>query len=433
MRITQLTPGTGSFYCGSCLRDNTLVRGLAALGHETQIVPLYLPLVLEDDAPAVDAAVHMGGVNLYLQQKLPLLRHTPSWIADRLDDPRVLRWAASKGDMTNASALGAMTLSMLRGEVGRQRKEVEKLIDWLSGQPRPDVLLLSNVMLAGLVRRLREVFGARVVCSLQGEAPFLDALPEPYRAQCWDVLRERVADVDAFVPVSRWYGELMGARLGLDPARVHPVHNGIEADDYAALERDPGPPTIGYLARMCADKGLPTLVEAFLLLRERVPGARLRIAGVQLASDAQLIETLDARVREAGAGAAVDVLANIGRAEKLAFLRTLDALSVPATYGESFGLYLLEAWAAGVPVVQPHHGAFPELIGATGAGLLCAPDDPAALAAALEALLLDEDRRRALGAAGRAAVLERFTVSSMATGVERVCGTVLEAAGRAQG
>lgn len=428
MRIFQLTPGTGHFYCGSCLRDDALARGLRALGHDLRMVALYLPFVLEDHAREDDGPVRMGGINMYLQQKLPAARLAPRWVENLLDRPKLLRWASSRAGMTEPEDLGALAVSMLRGEDGRQAHELDKLVAWLRAEPRPDVLLLSNVMLAGMARRLKDELGVPIACTLQGEAPFLDGLPERYRAAAWDVLRERTRDIDAFVPVSAWYGELMRARLGFAPERMHVVHNGIDVTDFAALERrPPARPTIGFLARLCADKGLPTLVDAFLRLRAngRVPDARLRLAGVMLPEDRPLVDDLMARVTQAGLRADVDLLPNVERDEKLEFLRGLSLLSVPASYGESFGLYLLEALAAGVPVVQPACAAFPEVLAATGGGVLCAPGDPVALADAIEALLLDAPRARELSERGRRGVLERFTIERMAQGVAAALATLV--------
>ena len=96
--------------------------------------------------------------------------------------------------------------------------------------------------------------------------------------------------------------------------------------------------------------------------------------------------------------------------------------SVPALYGEAFGLYVIEALAAGVPVVQPRTAAFPELIEATGGGVLCEPGDPQALAEAIEELLLDPARARALGEAGRRAVFEKFSAEAMARDMVQAYG-----------
>jgi glycosyltransferase involved in cell wall biosynthesis len=222
----------------------------------------------------------------------------------------------------------------------------------------------------------------------------------------------------------------MSERLSLDPERVHVVHNGIELGELlAGAQPDPHPPVVGYLARMCPDKGLETLVEAFIRLAAggRVPDVRLRAAGVLLSGDEAWLAGLERRLVAAGLEGRFEFRANVERGEKLELLRSISVLSVPATYGESFGLYVLEAQAAGVPVVQPRHGAFPEILGLTGGGLLCEPDDPEALSQALETLLTDPERARALGAAGRRAVSEHFSVERMARGVQDVCSRVVPA------
>jgi glycosyltransferase involved in cell wall biosynthesis len=109
----------------------------------------------------------------------------------------------------------------------------------------------------------------------------------------------------------------------------------------------------------------------------------------------------------------------------LEFLRTLSVFSVPATYGEAFGLYLIESLAAGVPVVQPAHSAFPEVVQATGGGLLCDAHDLNALADALGTLLLDPARARALGESGRKAVAEKFSAATMARQVADLCAEAI--------
>lgn len=429
MRFMLLTPGTGHFYCGSCLRDNDLAKGLRRLGHEVSVVPLYLPLVLEEiDA---DRPVHMGGINMFLQQRSRLAGKLPRFLTNLLDRPGLLRWASRQASLTEARGLGAMTVSMLEGENGRQNTEVEKLVAWTLAEQRPDVVVISNLLLTGVVRRLKTALGRPIVATAQGEAPFLDALPEPFAEQSWRELAARAQELDALVPVSHDYGELVRARLGIDAERVHVVHNGLDLSD---LDAQPTPiagrhpKTIGFLARMCRDKGLPTLVDAFVLLakRDRIEDLRLRVCGVKLNEDGPLVSELADRLRANGLADAVEFLPNVDRQEKLAFLRTLSVLSVPATYGESFGLYLLEAMACGVPVVQPRHAAFPEILAATGGGILCEPDDAASLADALEDLLLDEPRSQQLADTGRRAVLDHFHSERMAREFAAICQTVTE-------
>ncbi|MEM9382208.1 MAG: glycosyltransferase family 4 protein [Planctomycetota bacterium] len=433
MRILQLTPGTGTFLCGSCLRDNALVLALRDRGHDATIAPLYLPFALEDEPEeesgeaAADAPVHMGGINVYLQQKLPLLRWIPRFLHDRLDSPRLLRWAAGRSKMTETPGLGAMTLSMLRGEEGRQRAELERLVEWARELERPDVVVLSNVMLIGLVHQLKAALGCPVLCTVQGEAPFLDALEPRYRDACWETLADRAQEVDGFLPVSRYTAELMGERMRVPADRMHVVWNGVDVEALRPepSRRDPEQPAIGFLARMCRDKGIHTLVEAFVRVREEHPNARLVAAGVVLAEDRPLLDELAQRLDAAGCADAAELLGPISREEKVRLLQRVDVFSVPATYGESFGLYMAEAWAAGLPVVQPRCGAFPELVEATGAGVLCEPDDPDSLARALSALLSDRERREELGRAARTAAVERFTTERMAEEVEAALERVL--------
>ncbi|MHC5002369.1 MAG: glycosyltransferase family 4 protein [Planctomycetota bacterium] len=425
MRITQLIPGTGHFFCGSCLRDEALARALRRRGHDVTVVPLYLPLVLEQPDEDNEKQVLMGGINMYLQQKSRAFARLPRWIAKLLDAPGLLRFSAARGSMTDPGDVSDMVLSLLRGEDGRQSAELDQLVRWMTEHERPDLICISNVLLAGMVRRLKQALDVPVICTLQGEAPFLDELPPPARAEAWRLVKERAAGIDAFVAVSGWYGALMADRLGVAPDRLHVVYNGIDLDgvEPAPHRAAAEPPTIGYLARMCRDKGLPVLVDAFCALRRdgRHPDARLHVAGVMLKEDRPLVKKLRRRLRDAGLLDDVTFSPNIDRDEKWRFLRSLSVLSVPATYGESFGLYVIEALAAGVPVVQPRHGAFPELIEATGGGLLCEPDDASSLAEGLATVLADADRARALGERGRQAVHDRFTSDRMALEAEKVC------------
>ena len=430
MRIVQLTPGTGSFYCGTCLRDNALVVELRRQGHEALLAPLYLPMMLDEDHASPDSPLFYGGVNVYLQQKSALFRKTPRSVDRLLDAAPVLKLAARQAEMTQAADVGDLMVSTLRGETGRQAKELDRLVEWLADEIQPEVVCLSNALLVGLARQIKAATGAAVVCTLQGEDSYLDAMTEPSRQQSWEALIERCADVDAFLAVSHYYADEMGRRAQLPAERVHVVYNGISLEGYGPAPSPPDPPAIGYLARMCPAKGLHTLVEAYIQLRhrDRVQKLQLRVAGSCTRADEAFVAQLQQRLEEAGLLADAEFRKNVDRDEKITFLQSLSALSVPATYGESFGLYVIEALAAGVPVVQPRSGAFPELIEATGGGLLCEPDDASDLAQKLETLLLDPDRSRAMGAAGRQAVQQRFSVEQMA----REAALVFEAAGRQQ-
>jgi glycosyltransferase involved in cell wall biosynthesis len=419
MRIIQITPGTGNFQCSACQRDHALVRALQELGHEVTLVPLYLPFVTDEPGTAAAQPIFYGGINVYLQQKSAFFRRTPRWLDGLFDAKPLLKLSARAANMTRPHDVGVIALSMLRGEEGEQVKELERLLEWLKSQPQPDVVCLSNALLAGMARRIKAELGVPVVCALQGEDYFLDDLVPPFNTQAWQVLRERSTDVDLFIAVSRYFGDRMSERLQLAPGRVVVVPNGVRPDGFTPATTPPQPPVLGFLAFMSQIRGLEPLVAAFIELkkRNRVPGLKLRAAGVVAASSQDYIGTLQRRLAEAGVAGDVEFLPELSRTQKQEFLRGVSVFSVPATYGEAFGIYLLEAMAAGLPLVQPRYGPFPELIESTGAGLLCEPDNPTALADAIEQLLLDPARARALGLAGRRAVIETFGDERMARGI----------------
>lgn len=427
MQIVQITPGAGAMYCGNCFRDNALVRELRRLGHDVTMIPLYLPLTLDEADESAASPIFFGGISVYLEQKSNLLQRAPQWLRRLLASRKLLAWAGSRAAKTRASEVGDMMLSMLRGEEGRQSRELDELISWLKTQPKPDVICLSNALLVGLARKLKSELNTPVICTLQGEDAFLDGLPDSHRDAAWQLLRERAADVDIFIAPSRYFGDLMTRRLGLPPEKVSVVHNGISLDGYEVRDQRPEvgkqtAPVLGYLARMCKEKGLDILVEAFIALKQRgnVPRLKLQIAGSCGPGDEPFVKTLRKRLAEAGYIGDVAFLPNLTRAEKIDFLRGLNVFSVPAPYGEAFGLYVIEAMAAGVPVVQPRHAAFPEILEATGGGALCEPGDTKSLADKIEEFLLNPTQARTLGEGGRAAITEKFSVAAMAGATLRV-------------
>ncbi len=430
MRIVQLTPGSGdTFYCENCLRDRAIVRALRRRGHDALMVPLYLPPNGAGAGEEGLSPIFYGGINVYLQQKWPLFRRTPRWI-DRLFDLRpLLRLAGRLAGMTSPDDLAATTLSMLRGEDGRQRKELRRLTDWLRAHGRPDVVVLSNVLLVGLARAIRAELHCPVVCLLQDEDEFLDGLPETPRRSAWSLLADRAADVDRFVAVSEYFRTAMASHLRIDPGRIDVVHVGVDVE--AEGDRPAPPvPTIGYLSRTCPPKGLDVLVEAAGRLRgEAGLGAlRLRIAGGSTGADAAYLRGVRARIDALGLADRVEFVGHVDAPAAREFLRGLSVLAVPVRRGEASGRYVLEAWAQGVPVVQPASGVFPELLAGAEGGLLHRPEDPADLAEKLRTVLRNPAAASALGAAGRRLVAQRYTVEHMAEKLLGVYQSVTESA-----
>ena len=425
MRIVQITPGSGdSFYCENCLRDAALVKAMRRLEHDILMVPLYLPLQSDKAEPLSNAPIFFGGVNVYLQQKFALFRRTPRWIDKLFDSRRLLEWAGRKAGMTSARDLGETTVSMLEGEDGRQVKELDRLVDWLQAEEqKPDVVCLSNILLGGLARRIKDRLGVPVLCLLQDEDGFLDGLTSPYAEQAWEIVRRRARDVDGFLAVTDYFGRTMQERLSVEPARMHVVHMGIELNDYTPPDTRPAEPTIGYLSRMCPQHGLDTLIEAFILLKKEpaLASARLRISGGRYASDEPFIEQMRQRLRAAGVLDDVEFLDPFDRDAKLAFLRSLTVLSVPEPKPVAYGLYVLEALATGVPVVEPAIGSFPETIEMAGGGVLYEPNTAEKLAESLAALLSDPEAVGRLGAEGRAGVCKAFDIERTARDMMDVC------------
>ena len=406
-------------YCGGCFRDNALVAALRRLGHDTLMLPLYLPLTLDEKDQSAGAPIFFSGVNVYLEQKFSWFRHTPDWLHRALASPKLLGLLGGFAGQTRAEDVGELVISMLRGEEGNQAREVDELVTWLKANHRCDVLSLSNVLLAGMARRLKAELHAPVVCMLQGEDTFLDGLPAPVRATAWQILAERARDIDLFIAPSRYFADLMAQRMNIPRERIRVVHNGISLDGYKEVQgpksKVQGQLVLGYFARMCEMKGLGLAVDVFIELKKRgrVPGLQLHVGGGCGPSDEPFVEEQKGRLEAVKALGDVKFFPNVSRVEKISFLESLDVFCTPAMYGEAFGLYVIEALAAGVPVVQPRHAAFPEIVEKTGGGLMAEPN-ARALADAVEELLLNPARARALGEAGRTVVRDHFNVGRMA-------------------
>ncbi len=429
MKIAYITAGAAGMYCGSCLRDNTLAAALIAKGHDCLLIPTYTPIRTDEEDVSIDR-VFFGGINVYLEQKSSLFRRMPGFMDRLLSQPGLLRWVSRFAVKTQPTQLGELTISMLRGAEGHQRREVDKLVSWLAEEVRPEIVCLTNALLSGMVPELKRRLKAPVLCTLQGDDIYLEYLPEPHKQQALELIGTNCRSFDGYLTTSRYYADFMAGYLKLPRERMHVVYPGIRLDGFAGREtggKDGEPLVIGYLARICPEKGLHLLVEAFGLLRQmpEVPACRLRVAGYLGPDNRSFLEDLKKRVEAQGWGQDFEYVGEVNHAGKVAFLRSLDVFSVPTTYREPKGLYVLEAWACGLPVALPRHGSFPELIEATGGGVLVEPEDPGKLAEALRQLLLDPERRELLGQNGRRAVFARYHAMQMADDTLQVFGRYL--------
>lgn len=406
-------------YCGSCLHDNTLAAKLLELGEDLVLVPIYTPL-RTDEVDVSVPRIFFGGINVYLQQKWPLFRRTPRWLDRWLDHPALLGRLGSRASSVDPAQLGDLTVSMLRGEAGNQRKELEKLVDWLLDEVQPEVVHLSNSMMLGLARMIGQRCGPPVVCSLSGEDIFLEKLTHPHYEQARELLRERAADVKAFVAMNRYFADFMAEYLDVDRRRIQVIPHGLHLEGHGQrLPPVPGAaPRIGYLARVCHDKGLHQLVEACELLAERTDlgTIELHAAGYLGAGDRTYLRQLQRRAERGPLAGRFHYHGELDRPEKIAFLQSIHVFSTPTVYRESKGLPALEALANGVPIVVPDHGAFTELVADTGGGLVHQPHNPTDLAERIAELLGDAERADQLGRAGQQAVHARYHAEAMARG-----------------
>ena len=419
MRITYITAGAGGMYCGSCIRDNALAAALLADQHDVLLVPMYTPTLTDEENVSTER-VFFGGVSVYLEQHVPLFRHTP-WLLDRLWETKwLIQTVSGRGVQVQPEQLGALCVSVLSGQHGHQAKEIKKLVHWLREQPRPDVVDLSNSMLIALAKPIKEALGVPVCCTLQGEDVFLGQLEEPFRGQAVTLIQESVAHVDRFIAVSDYYAEHMCRYLGIPGAKIDVVPLGITAGYEPPADReqdgDTDSVTIGYFGRIAPEKGIHLLCETFKRLRDRGGQTHIavKMAGYLAPEHELYLQGIRDQARDWGLESDLTIHGTLDRGDKVDFLQSLDVFAVPATYDDPKGLALLEAMACGVPVVAPRRGTYTEMIERTGGGVLVPPDDLDGFVEACGALVSDAARRRRLGAQAVAGVRELYTATKMA-------------------
>lgn len=404
MRFAILTAGGAGMYCGSCMHDNFWARALIKSGMDVTLVPLYTPLKLDEENQS-RGPIFFGGLNVYLNYQLPWWKKLPRFMTRWLDQPAVINWATKKSVSNDAKELGALTVATLQGTHGPQRQASLELIDYLADDLKPEAITFSNALLAGVLPELRERFRGPIFCNLQGDDIFIDGLTPEYREQVIDLMREKVKLFDGFFVHSGYYRDFMGEMLQIPREKFCEIPLGLD------LEGHRGEPSsrlegedfvIGYFARICPEKGLHLLVEAFEEVLKRHPRVKLKVGGYLGKRDEAYFAALQERTTKLGT--AFEYIGSPDKAGKLRFLQSLHAFSVPTTYREPKGIYVLEALANGVPVVQPSHGAFPEMLAKTGGGVLVPPENANALAEQLCKLIEDEGERLRLGREGAAGV-----------------------------
>ncbi|EMI21482.1 hexosyltransferase [Rhodopirellula maiorica SM1] len=415
MKVVFLTAGAAGMYCGSCMHDNATARVLRASGIDCVLQPIYTP-IRTDETSIAEEQVFFGGIHIYLLQQMPWIRFVPPSLRRILDWPPLIRLATSRAMSTDAAKLAELAISMLKGTEGRQAEEVGRLTDWLDTQMHPDVLVLSNLLIGGALPMIRKRLpNTKIVVLLQGDDIFLDHLPDAARSEAIQLCRKLVGVVDRFVVNSRFYGDKMGSLLEIPSSKLTTIPLSIDLQHFSprtASSLEPETFRLGYMARVAPEKGLHRLVDAFIELATQQSHSRLtlEVAGWLGENNHAYLESLRQRISKANLSKRFTYHGSPTLSEKAEFLRTLDLLCVPTEYEDPKGLFVLEAIASGVPVVLPDHGAFGELVGSTGGGIVVPANDPGALTGGIDLLAKDHSRRQQLIASGITNVVQKHSI-----------------------
>lgn len=415
MKVVQIIPGSGgSFYCGNCMRDSKYIEALRGQGLEVIIVPMYLPLVPQEDNQE-GIPVFYGAISIYLKQLFPIFRKAPAWVERLLNSKPMLKFAAGMANSTRSNGLEDMTISMLHGEQGAQKEELEKMVDWLQHHYKADVIHLSNALLLGLTHLLKERLQIPVVCSLQDEDVWVDGMDEVFKKKTWNLLKEKASEVDRFISVSHYFTTFMQEKLSLPSEKITTLHLGVDPADYTYKNASEKGKHIGYLSRLCEENGLDILIDAYILLKN-TPGnnaGHLLLTGGHTGDDTHFIAEQKHKINQAGLADQVKFLHDFSQEARNKFFDQVTVLSVPVRHGEAFGIYLTEAMAAGIPIVQPALGAFPEIVAGSGGGVIYPENTPQALAEALKELLSDDSKLAFLSAQARNSIEKTFNIHAL--------------------
>ncbi len=424
MKIVYLITGSGgSFYCGNCYRDMIYLRAIRKVtGITASAIPLYLPPEEKIDEPGMDKNVFFGAISMYLREKVPFLRNMPAFLDKLFDSAPLLRMAAHRSGTTRTEGLEDMTLSMIKGENAFPEKELQRLVTYLSVDGKPDIIHLSNALIIGLARQLKRKMDVKIVCSLLNEDDWIDEMVEPYQSEAWDLIAKEVDNVDAFITPSKYYKEFFLSKTGVSGDNFHVIPLGFDPRELDNIEKRATFPSLGYFCRINSQNGIDKLVDAFIELKseDRLPGLTLHISGGYTGDDKPFIAEQIKKLKNNGLGKFIRIYPEFHGNSKRDFFSNIDIMCVPVRKHDGYGLYLLEANAAGIPVVQPATGAFPEIIEKTGGGLVYSPDTVPELINTLLMLFKDKELRTQLGQNGKGKVLAELSLDKMSEGLELV-------------
>ena len=417
MKIMHIIPGSGgSFYCGNCLRDSKYVEALRKSDHQVVKLPMYLPLFADEHDLSREIPVFYGAISIYFKQLFPLFRKAPAWVDRLLNSKPMLKLASRFAGSTRAKGLEEMTVSMLLGEEGQQKDELQRMVDWIVAHCDPDVIHLSNALLLGLAHQLNERIQVPVICSLQDEDVWVDVMKPSARESVWKLMSRKAEHVGAFIAVSDYYAGVMKEKMDIPREKLKSVHIGVDPADYTFRPVSEKKRSIGYVSRMCHQNGMDILVDAYILLKQKkgFGDVQLVLTGGSTGDDRKFLHDIKKKIRDHGLQDQVDFHEEFEEEGLRRFQEKVSVVSVPVRNGEAFGIYLLECMVSGVPVVQPALGAFPEIVGLTGGGVVYEPNTPETLSGSLEKLLSDPDELDRLSRKGKEGVEQHFHINVQA-------------------
>lgn len=431
MKIVYLITGSGgSFYCGNCYRDMLYVRAIRKVpGIKARAIPLYLPPdKITSRESGFDENVFFGAISMFLREKVHFLRNMPACIDKVLDSKLLLRFAAKQAGTTSAEGYEELTINMIEGDNAFRRTEVDRLVRYIIKEGKPDIIHLSNALILGLARQLKKRIDVRVVCSLLNEDDWIDDMDEPFRSRAWQMVAKEAGYVDVFVTPSNYYRDLFRSKTGLKGENVVVVPLGFDPENEEIPRPDREPTSIGFFSRVNKYNGFDKLVDAFIEMKKQnqIPGLSLKICGGYTGADKEFISEQIRKIRKSKLEKSVKIYPEFAGEKKLEFFRDVDVISVPVRKYDGYGLYLLEANASGVPVVQPATGAFPEIIEKTRGGIIYSPDTVDELAGNLTRLMKDRSLISSLGENGRKMVRQELSLTKMSEGLAGVYNKALK-------
>ncbi|HEX7494336.1 MAG TPA: glycosyltransferase family 4 protein [Bacteroidales bacterium] len=429
MKIVYLITGSGgSFYCGNCYRDMIYLRAIRKVpGITASAIPLYLPPDESTVESGLDKMVFFGAISMYLREKVSLLKNMPVFLDRVFDSAPMLKMASRRAGSTRTEGLEDMTLNMIRGENAFPEKELQRLVNYLTRDGKPDIIHLSNALIIGLARRIKKKLDVKIVCSLLNEDDWIDQMAEPYQSKAWKLISKEAINVDAFLAPSNYYKDFFISKTGISGANFHVIPLGLDPGIVPDIEKRDNWPSIGYFCRISSQNGFDKLVDAFIDLKagNSLPELTLHVSGGYTSDDKPFIAEQIRKIKASGLKKYVRIYPEFQGKNKLEFFSNIDVMSVPVRKYDGYGLYILEANSAGVPVVQPATGAFPEIIGRTMGGITYSPDNVAELSASLLKLLQDKNLRTTLGIQGKEKVLTELSLEKMSEGLSEVYNSLV--------